>query len=91
MSEASKDGLSEAIVKVLDDCVANKMVLPFIICAISPNGSIYAARFKGPGPMETLAENFEGGGFRLPILLAVMDRTGKAVRMDITHEGMTYH
>jgi hypothetical protein len=86
--------LSEAITEVLQECIARGMQSPFVVSAMSPNGSVTAFRFLGPSEeMETLAEHFEDEGFVLPINIIVMDQAGAAERVVISpgRDSMTWH
>jgi hypothetical protein len=50
------------------------MKLPFIVCAVSPNGSVLVTRFnEGYGP-DTLAEHVEDCAFKMHINVMVVDR-----------------
>jgi hypothetical protein len=71
-------------------CPGGEMKLPFILCAASPNDSVLCLRTDGVDP-EILAEHYEGGGFRAPITIMVLDQTGEAVRITIEAEGLKFH
>ena len=74
------EGLQEHFVETLRQCIDNGMKLPFIVCAISPNGSVLAARYnEGRGP-DTLATHFEDHGFTTPVNIVVVDHEGEAMR-----------
>ena len=60
------------------------MKLPFIICAASPNGTVFCMRFGGPGGQpDVLAQHDKPGGFKSPINWMVLDQNGEAVRVTI--------
>jgi hypothetical protein len=60
------------------------MKLPFIICAASPNGTVFCTRFSGPGGQaDMLAQHDELGGFKSPINWMVLDQNGEGVRVTI--------
>jgi predicted secreted protein len=81
------DYLAEIIAKCLDD----GMVLPFIVCFISPDGNVYAARFVGLDiGMRELAKHFEPEGKRIPATVVIVDQNNTAVRVSINREGLTY-
>ena len=76
----SHDWWSDELADILDECLAKGMQMPFVIAAVSPNGSVYATRFSAPGALpETLAEHCEGEGFSLPVNVLVLDQTGQCV------------
>jgi len=77
--------LLEHLSEALEACVERGMQLPFIMCAISPNGSVLNMRVHGGGiDPDVLAEHYEEEGFRTPMTIAVVDQTGEAVRIGIT-------
>jgi hypothetical protein len=49
---------------VFKQCEESGMVVPFVGCAISPNGSVIALRMDGKSDAQVLAEHTEGAGFR---------------------------
>jgi len=60
------------------------MKLPFIICAASPNGTVFCMRFNGPrGEPDVLAQHDEPGGFKSPINWMVLDQNGEAVHVTV--------
>ncbi len=65
------------------------MVLPFVICAASPNGSVLAIRADGRGNSEILAKHFEPKGVQLPMTIMVLDQQNSAVRVTIDPTGQT--
>ena len=72
------------------------MKLPFIICAASPNGTVFCMRFNGPGgEPEVLAQHDEPRGFRSPINWMMLDQNGEAVRVTIdvkrSRETVVFH
>jgi hypothetical protein len=71
MTEAPN--LSRMIRDVLNQCLADGMKAPLILCAMSPNGSVLVMRFLGQGGPDKLAQNFEAGGFRLPMSIVVLE------------------
>jgi hypothetical protein len=82
--------LQEHFVEVLRQCIDNGMKLPFIVCAISPNGSVLVTRInEGLGP-DTLAQHFEDQGFKTPVNIMVVDYDGEAARVVITGGEISY-
>jgi hypothetical protein len=85
------DDLKELITEVLEECERRGLCLPFILCGISPNGSIISVRLTGEGSAQILAEHFEGEGFALPMTIVVVDRDNEAARVTVTASGRTWH
>ena len=83
----TKDDIGSAITDMLRMCAYDGMTFPVILCAVSPNGSIYASRFDGLGGSEPLAEHFEGEGFALPMTLMVLDQNNVVAKAAIKHSG----
>jgi hypothetical protein len=79
--------LTDAIVEVLTECLDRGMRTPLIMCGISPNGSVCAMRWTEGQDPEPLAEHFEPEGFRLPMMLVVLDQRNEAVRIVFTASG----
>ena len=73
--------------QIMRQCKQNGMVLPFIICAASPNGSVLAIRADGRGNSEILARHFEPKGVQLPMTIMVLDQQNSAVRVTIDPTG----
>ena len=83
--------LTEKLKDALDDCESMGMILPFIVCALSANGSVLCIRAKGGEP-DILAEHYEPEGFRAPLTVVVLDQRAKAVRIEISIDGKrTFH
>jgi hypothetical protein len=83
--------LQEYFVEVLTQCTDNGMALPFIVCAISTNGSVLVVRINGGhGPDTTLAQHFEDDVFKMPMNIVVVDRLGEAVRVVIEGGKINY-
>jgi hypothetical protein len=72
---------------VFKQCEESGMVVPFVACAISPNGSVIALRMDGNSDTQVLAEHTEGGGFRLPMTIVVVDRKNEAAKVTIDTTG----
>jgi hypothetical protein len=82
--------LQEHFVEILRQCIDNGMKLPFILCAISPNGSVLVTRInEGRGP-DTLAQHFEDPGFKTPVNMVVVDHDGEAARVVIRAGEISY-
>ena len=82
------DDLGTIINEILAGCADREMQPPFIMCSVSPNGSVYVVRVKGDGtPPETLAQHFENEGFALPMTVAVVDQRNEAVKITIAASG----
>ena len=70
--------------EIIRICRERNMKVPFIICAASPNGTVFCMRFSGPGgEPDVLAQHDEPGGFKSPINWMVLDQNGEAVRVTI--------
>jgi hypothetical protein len=82
--------LTQHLGPILQQCDNQEMQVPFILCAASPNGSVMAMRTDGENS-DVLAEHYEEQGFALPITIMVLDQAGKAVRVTISQQGMTFH
>ena len=77
---------------VFKHCEESGMVVPFVACAISPNGSVIALRMDGESDTQVLAEHTEGAGFSLPMTIVVVDRKNGAAKITIDTTGkMTRH
>jgi hypothetical protein len=87
------EDLRELLAEMLERCLAAEMQLPFVICAVSPNGNVMAFRFHEPGrEPEVLAQHDEGQGFSLPMTVMVLDKDNTAVRTTIAADGRsTWH
>ena len=85
------DELSENLREVLIACIRRGMQLPFIVCAVSPNGSVYCIRCNGEAEPDMLAYHVEPEGFRLPVTFMVADQTGAAVRISVEKGRLTFH
>src|SRR3954447_2467410 len=72
---------------VFKQCEESGMVVPFVACAISPNGSVIALRMNGNSDVQFLAEHTEGGGFKLPMTMVVVDRKNEAAKITIDTTG----
>jgi hypothetical protein len=57
------------------------MVMPFIACAVSPNGSVAVSRV-GSGDLESLAETMRLG-FSVPMTIVVVDQKNTAAEATI--------
>lgn len=78
------DELSDYVVEIFDKCEERGMQVPFIVCAVSPNGSMVCARvYRDGGGPDILAEHFEAEGYRLPMTCMVVDQNNEAARVTI--------
>ena len=75
--------------EVFRQCEEGGMVVPFVACAISPNGSVIALRIAGESDAQVLAAHAEGVGFRLPMTIVVVDQKNKAAKITIDTTGKT--
>ena len=82
--------LQEHFVKALRHCVDNGMKLPFIVCAISPNGSVLVTRVNDGREPDTLAQHLEDDAFKMPVNIVVVDHYGEAVRVVIKGGEISY-
>jgi hypothetical protein len=88
MVDLAEFSLQEIINEILDQSLESGMRPPFILCTISPNGSVLIVRVFGDGTApDVLAEHYENEMFRLPLTLAVIDQDNKAIRGEITASG----
>src|SRR5215831_4644414 len=79
----------------LTDCIAavcrhDGMVMPFIVCAVSPNGSVVVSRV-GSGDAEPLVEHYEARGFSVRMTIVVVDQENTVAKATITPDGFEYH
>jgi hypothetical protein len=90
MATLASDDLNAALSEVLTQCARKGMALPFIVVAVSPNGSVLAMRV-GRGTNETLVNHLEGGGPKFPITIVVVDQNNEAVRVTVTAQEKIWH
>jgi len=84
--------LADLLVKVLKNCEAEGMVRPYIVCAISPNGTVFCSRVLANADTEVLVEHYEPGGFKLPMTVVVLDQENTAAKAIIQPGGaISYH
>ena len=62
------------------------MQLPFILCAISPNGCVCCMRTDGVNT-EFLAEHDEEPGYQFPLTFIVVDQSGESLRLRVQKAG----
>ena len=85
-------GLSDQLTEILTKCQERGMQMPFIACALSPNGGVYCMRVHGGGVApDILAKHFEPEGFRVPMTIVVVDQNNEAARIAIEAEGIQFH
>lgn len=82
--------LQEHLAEALSRCINNGMKLPFIVCAISPNGSALVTRVNEGREPDTLAQHFENDAFTPPVNIVVVDHKGEAARVVIKGRGISY-
>jgi hypothetical protein len=82
--------LFEHATAALNACIDRGMQLPFILCAVAPNGSVAAIRTDGV-EQELLVEHIEPEGFRLPITILVLDHAGEVACITIDAERTSFH
>jgi hypothetical protein len=87
MAEAPE--VSKIIAGILRECLQEGMEPPFVLCSISPNGSLLGMRISDKGHTELLAEHFEPEGFRLPMTIVVLDQKNNGFRMVLDGTGKT--
>jgi hypothetical protein len=80
---ASQSDLKNFIGSVIRQCCNDGMIMPFIVCAVSPNGSVVVSRV-GSGDAEPLAEHYEARGFSVPMTIVVVDQENRAAKATIT-------
>ena len=68
--------LTNFIGSVIKECPEDGMIMPFIVCAVSPNGSVVVSRV-GSGDMEPLAEHHGDRGFSITMTIVVVDQENK--------------
>jgi uncharacterized protein (DUF302 family) len=81
------DQFADWFAQIMRQCKQNGMVLPFIICAARPNGSVLAIRADGRGHSDILAKHFEPKGVQLPMTIMVLDQQNNTVRVTIDPTG----
>jgi len=86
MLEEIREHLAEA----MNHCIALGMKPPFILCAVSPNGSVIVMRFNEGRDPDPLAQHFENDTFTMPINIMVVDRSGEAARVEIRAGKVSY-
>jgi hypothetical protein len=59
------------------------MIMPFIVCAVSPNGTVVVNRVSS-GDVEPLAEHYEDRGFIVPMTIVVADQENTTAKATIT-------
>lgn len=88
MSHDEIPGLNELLAEVFDHCEADGLVLPWIVTALAPNGSVLVVRMRGDGtPADVLAEHYEGGVFIAPMTIVVLDQRNEAAKVVIEATG----
>jgi hypothetical protein len=85
------DELSANLREVLVACIQRGMQLPFIVCAVSPNGSVYCIRCNGEAEPDMLAHHVEPEGFRRPVTFMVVDQIGAAIHISVEKGRLTFH
>jgi hypothetical protein len=78
--------------EIFNQCEAQGMQPPLVVCAVAPNGSVLAVRAHGAGKEpDILAEHTEDG-VRLPITIVVLDQRNIAIRVTVAADGKrTWH
>jgi hypothetical protein len=85
------DDLNVALSEVLTRCECKGMRLPFIVVAISPNGSATAMR-ASHGSSEILIDHIEGGAPSFPItVVVVVDQNNEAIYVTVTAQEKIWH
>ena len=82
--------LQKHLVEALNRCIDNGMKLPFIVCAVSANGSMLSMRFNEGRDLEPLAQRLEGDVFTTPVNIMVVDHNGEAARLVIEGGKISY-
>jgi hypothetical protein len=85
------ENYSKHFQKALSHGIDIGMKPPFILCAVSPKGSVLAMRFNEGHDPDPLAEHFENDTSTTPLHIMVVDRDGKAVRAVINRGEISYH
>jgi hypothetical protein len=75
--------LTKFIAAVIRECRDDGMVMPFIVCAVSPNGSVVVSRV-GSGDEEPLAEHYEARGFSVPMTIVIVDQENTTAKATTT-------
>jgi len=76
------DKLQDSFRDVAKVCKEHDLVMPLIVCIASPNGSFLAIRVDTEAST-VLAQRHEGGGFRSPFRIMLVDQTNKAVKFSM--------
>ena len=87
----TKYDLTNRINEIFKRCEKEGMVLPLIMCAISPNGSVLASRIDSIGCAKILAQHSEPDGFKVPLSLVLVDQNNAVARITIDHAGNIVH
>ena len=87
---AGMEQFSDWFAQIMRQCKQNGMVVPFIICAASPNGSVLAVRADGRGNSDVLAKHFEPNGVQLPMTIMVLDQQNTTIRVTIDPNGQAH-
>ena len=90
--EDANEVATQLLSDIMDECARRKMRPPFIITAVSRNGSVLSIRamYDGSDP-DTLAEHYEPEGFSLPINMIVVDQTDQGLWASVEGKQITYH
>jgi hypothetical protein len=72
--------------EILKQCLDHGMGFPFIVCAVSPNGNVFARRLPGPEPGgdQQLTDHTEDDTFDFPIQIMILDTAGSAAWVTLT-------
>jgi hypothetical protein len=88
------NNITDLLINILSNLIDNGFELPIYMFAVSQNGSLVAAKYKGNPLAEVtkahvFAEHFESDGWSLPINCFFVDGTGKSESFRITPESFT--
>jgi hypothetical protein len=84
------------IASVLSQCRSRSMELPFVLRAVSSNGSRYVVRYFQAGPgdklnSEVVENHMVASGLEFPVNIRIADETGEAVGIKIEQMRPTFH
>lgn len=67
------------------------MQFPFHVASVAVNGSVLVVRYTDIRDCVVLAGHLEGGAFKVPVNMMIVDSGGEAVRVVIGNDGFTLH
>jgi hypothetical protein len=84
------DDLNAMLGEAIAACARKGMRPPFLLVAISPNGSMFATRI-GQGGNETLVNHIAADGPQYPLTVVVVDQDNEAMKFKVTAQDKVQH